>query len=101
MNKVNKNNVSVADLYMKSRGVTLDDRTSTLLNEEAGVKNIKPGTSFYSSVMKQVIYVPMRTQERAGKSRPIVTTPSAKVLPRLLNFIIQRLDKLRRHIEAR
>ncbi|MBA1372379.1 hypothetical protein KD801_11780 [Klebsiella pneumoniae] len=101
MDKVNKNNVSVADLYMKSRGVTLDYRTVTLLNEEAEVKNIKPGTSFYSSVMKEVIYVPLRAQIRADESRPKGSDKSVKIVPRLLNSFIQRLDKIRRHIESR
>lgn len=101
MNKVNKNNVSVAGLYMKSRGVMLDDQTITLLNEEAEVKNIKPGTSFYSSVMKEVIYVPLRAQIRADESRPEGSDKSVKIVPRLLNFFIQCLDKIRRHIESR
>lgn len=101
MNTVNKNNVSVADLYMKSRGVTLDDRTVTLLNEEAEVKNVEPGTSFYSSVMKEVIYVSLRAQIRADDSRPENADRSVKCVPRLLNFFIQRLDKIRRHIESR
>lgn len=101
MDKVNKNNVSVADLYMKSRGVTLDYRTVTLLNEEAEVKNINPGTSFYSSVMKEVIYVPLRAQIRADESRPKGSDKSVKIVPRLLNSFIQRLDKIRRHIESR
>lgn len=70
MNKVNKNNVSVADLYMKSRGVTLDYRTVALLNEEAEVKNIKSGTSFYSSVMREVIYVPLRPEKRTNVASP-------------------------------
>lgn len=101
MNKVNKNNVSVADLYMKSRGVTLDYRTAALLNVEAEIKNIKPGTSFYSGIMKEVIYVPLRAQIRADESRPEGSDKSVKIVPRLLNSFIQRLDKVRRHIESR
>lgn len=70
MNTINKNNVSVADLYMNSRGVTLDDWTATLLAEEVEVKNVKPGTSFYSSVMKQVIYVPLRQEKTTCVAGP-------------------------------
>lgn len=61
-------------------------------------EQILPGRTYYDREQKRVIYVPQWSGKRADNCHLVVKHQSVRMFPRILDSVIKRLNKLKRHI---